>query len=43
MVYLAGMAGLTGALLLQPPSVATAWSWISILLTVTVAWLAGEI
>ena len=41
-VYLAGMAGLAGALLLQPPSVATAWSWISILLTVTVAWLAGE-
>ena len=38
----AGVAGLSVALLLQPPGVATASSWISTLLTVTVAWLAGE-
>lgn len=41
-VYLAGAAGLIVALLLQPAGIATAWTWISILLTVTVAWLAGE-
>ncbi len=41
-VYLAGAAGLVGALSLQPAGVATASSWISTLLTVTVAWLAGE-
>ena len=41
-VYLAGIAGLIGALSLQPVGVATASSWISTLLTVTVAWLAGE-
>ena len=41
-VYLAGVAGLIGALSLQPAGVATASSWISTLLTVTVAWLAGE-
>jgi signal transduction histidine kinase len=41
-VYLAGVAGLVVALLLQPAGVATASSWISTLLTVTVAWLAGE-
>src|SRR6476620_5871519 len=36
-VYLAGMAGLAVAVLLQPVGIATAWTWISILLTVTVA------
>ncbi len=41
-VYLAGAAGLIGALSLQPAGVATTSSWISTLLTVTVAWLAGE-
>ena len=41
-VYLAGVAGLIGALALQPAGVATASSWVSTLLTVTVAWLAGE-
>ena len=41
-VYVAGAAGLVGALSLQPAGVATASSWISTLLTVTVAWLAGE-
>jgi signal transduction histidine kinase len=40
--YLCGVAGLSVALLLQPPAVATASSWISTVLTVTVAWLAGE-
>ncbi len=41
-VYLAGMVGLIVALALQPAGVATASSWISTVLTVTVAWLAGE-
>ncbi len=41
-VYLGGAAGLIVALVLQPTGVATASSWISTLLTVTVAWLAGE-
>lgn len=41
-VYLGGLAGLSLALLLQPAEVATASSWISTFLTVTVAWLAGE-
>jgi signal transduction histidine kinase len=41
-VYLLGMAGLVAALVFQPAGIATAWSWISTLLTVTVAWLAGE-
>jgi signal transduction histidine kinase len=41
-VYLGGVAGLIVALALQPAGVATASSWISTLLTVTVAWLAGE-
>ena len=41
-VYLGGVAGLSVSLLLQPPAVATASSWISTVLTVTVAWLAGE-
>lgn len=41
-VYLGGMAGLMIALQLQPAGVATASSWISTILTVTVAWLAGE-
>lgn len=41
-VYLGGMAGLMVALALQPAGVATASSWISTILTVTVAWLAGE-
>jgi signal transduction histidine kinase len=41
-VYLGGAAGLSLALLLQPAEVATTSSWISTLLTVTVAWLAGE-
>jgi len=41
-VYLSGVVGLSVALLLQPAAVATASSWISTLLTVTVAWLAGE-
>jgi signal transduction histidine kinase len=41
-VYLGGVAGLIVALVLQPAGVATASSWISTLLTVTVAWLAGE-
>jgi signal transduction histidine kinase len=41
-VYLGGMVTLSVALFLQPAGVATASSWISTLLTVTVAWLAGE-
>ncbi|HKH56456.1 MAG TPA: histidine kinase [Propionibacteriaceae bacterium] len=41
-VYLAGVIGLIVALALQPAGVATASSWISTVLTVTVAWLAGE-
>ncbi len=41
-VYLLGAAGLIIALTLQPSGVATASSWISTVLTVTVAWLAGE-
>jgi signal transduction histidine kinase len=41
-VYLAGVVGLIVALGLQPAGVATASSWISTVLTVTVAWLAGE-
>jgi signal transduction histidine kinase len=41
-VYLGGVVGLSVSLLLQPPAVATASSWISTVLTVTVAWLAGE-
>ena len=41
-VYLGGVAGLSVSLVLQPPAVATASSWISTVLTVTVAWLAGE-
>jgi len=41
-VYLGGVAGLSVSLLAQPPAVATASSWISTVLTVTVAWLAGE-
>ncbi len=41
-VYLIGVAGLAVALGLQPHGVATASSWISTVLTVTVAWLAGE-
>jgi signal transduction histidine kinase len=41
-VYLVGVAGLAAALALQPTGVADAWSWISTILTVTVAWLAGE-
>ena len=41
-VYLAGVVGLIVALALQPAGVATASSWISTILTVTVAWLAGE-
>ncbi len=41
-VYLGGVGGLIVALVLQPAGVATASSWISTLLTVTVAWLAGE-
>lgn len=41
-VYFSGTAGLVVALALQPPGVATPSSWISTLLTVTVAWLAGE-
>ena len=41
-VYLGGAVGLIVALLLQPAGVATAASWISTILTVTVAWLAGE-
>ena len=41
-VYLGGMVGLMVALQLQPTGVATASSWISTILTVTVAWLAGE-
>ncbi|GAA3628609.1 sensor histidine kinase [Microlunatus ginsengisoli] len=40
--YLLGAVGLIGALLLQPAGVATASSWISTLLTLTVGWLAGE-
>jgi signal transduction histidine kinase len=42
LVYLVGVAGLAAALALQPAGVATASSWISTALTVTVAWLAGE-
>ena len=42
LVYLGGTVGLMVALLLQPAGVATASSWISTILTVTVAWLAGE-
>ena len=41
-VYLGGVVGLIVALELQPVAVATASSWISTILTVTVAWLAGE-
>ena len=41
-VYLGGVVGLIIALWLQPSGVATASSWISTILTVTVAWLAGE-
>ena len=41
-VYLAGVVGLIVALALQPAAVATVSSWISTVLTVTVAWLAGE-
>jgi signal transduction histidine kinase len=41
-VYLGGVVGLIVALELQPAAVATASSWISTILTVTVAWLAGE-
>ena len=41
-VYVGGVVGLSISLLLQPPEVATASSWISTVLTVTVAWLAGE-
>ncbi len=41
-VYLAGVVGLIVALALQPAGVATPSSWISTVLTVTVAWLAGE-
>ena len=41
-VYLGGAVGLCVALLLQPAEVATTSAWISTLLTVTVAWLAGE-
>lgn len=41
-VYLGGTIGLVIALELQPAEVATASSWISTILTVTVAWLAGE-
>src|SRR4029078_2589612 len=41
-VYFGGVAGLSVSLLAQPPAVATASSWISTVLTVTVAWLAGE-
>jgi signal transduction histidine kinase len=41
-VYVGGVVGLSVSLLLQPPAVATASSWISTVLTVTVAWLAGE-
>ena len=40
--YLGGLVGLVVALRLQPAGVATASSWISTILTVTVAWLAGE-
>jgi signal transduction histidine kinase len=42
LVYLVGIAGLSVSLFLQPAEVATASSWISTILTVTVAWLAGE-
>ena len=41
-VYLGGAVGLSMSMLLQPAEVATASAWISTLLTVTVAWLAGE-
>jgi signal transduction histidine kinase len=41
-VYLGGAVGLIVALALQPTGVATASSWISTILTVTVSWLAGE-
>jgi signal transduction histidine kinase len=41
-VYLGGVVGLIVALWLQPAGVATASSWISTILVVTVAWLAGE-
>ncbi|MGV1007220.1 MAG: sensor histidine kinase [Dermatophilaceae bacterium] len=41
-VYLGGVVALSVALLLQSAVVATASSWISTLLTLTVAWLAGE-
>ena len=41
-VYLVGIVGLSVSLYLQPPEVATASSWISTILTATVAWLAGE-
>jgi signal transduction histidine kinase len=41
-VYLGGVVGLIVALELQPAAVATASSWISTILTVTVSWLAGE-
>jgi signal transduction histidine kinase len=41
-VYGGSVVGLGVSLLLQPPAVATASSWISTVLTVTVAWLAGE-
>ena len=40
--YLLGVAGLSVSLFAQPATVATASSWISTVLTVTVAWLAGE-
>ena len=40
--YLVGVAGLSVSLFQQPATVATASSWISTVLTVTVAWLAGE-
>lgn len=41
-VYVGGVVALLVALQLQPTGVATASSWISTMLTVTVAWLAGE-
>ncbi len=41
-VYLGGVVALSVALLIQSAVVATTSVWISTLLTVTVAWLAGE-
>jgi len=40
--FVAGLASMTAALSLQPPSVVGTGTWISTLLVVTVAWLGGE-